>query len=287
VRIVSLLPSATEIICAVGLRDQLVGVTHECDFPQSVRPLPKVTRTLIPTDATSAAIDAMVRERARSRLPLYQLDLPTLFSLRPDLIVTQALCDVCAVDENQIRQAAVGMSWGPEVINLEPISFADVFASMRAVARAARVTDEGKSAIDAFAPRIKAVTDRSRKSREQPSVVFLEWLDPLFCSGHWNPELVELAGGRELIGRAGVRSRRIELGELRQADPDVLFIACCGFSIERATVDLERLGAEAGWKELKAVTSNRVVVADGSAYFNRPGPRLLDSLEILADAIHR
>jgi iron complex transport system substrate-binding protein len=284
--IVSLLPSATEMVCALGLRDKLVGVTHECDFPQSVLTLPKVTRTSIPHDASSAQIDAMVRERSRSKMALYQLDAPVLMELRPDLIVTQALCDVCAVDETEVRQAACSMPWGPRIINLEPLSLQDVFDSMRIVARAAGIADEGKSILDELNRRTKIVADRYKNLTDRPSVVFLEWLDPLFCGGHWNPQLVDLAGGRELIGKVGERSRRIEWDELRHADPDVLFIACCGYSTDRALVDLSSLKQKPGWKDLKAVKNNRVYVEDGSAYFNRPGPRLVDSLEILAKRLH-
>jgi iron complex transport system substrate-binding protein len=285
-RIVTLLPSATEMVCALGLRDQLVGVTHECDFPESVLTLSKVTRTFIPRDASSTQIDAMVRERARSRAPLYQLDAPKLSELRPDLIVTQGLCDVCAVDETEVQQAACAMHWGPQVINLEPMSLRDVFEAMRTVAWAAGVRDKGSVAIRELSQRAERIADRSARISARPTVVFLEWLDPLFCGGHWNPQLVELAGGKELIGRAGMRSRRIEWDEVQHADPDVIYIACCGFSADRAIADLPSLKRKPGWAELKAVKNDRVFVADGSAYFNRPGPRLVDSLEILAASIH-
>lgn len=285
-RIVSLLPSATEIVCLLGLRDQLVGVTHECDFPESVAELPKVTRTFIPANAGSAEIDVLVRQRAAGGLPLYQLDLPTLEALRPDLIVTQALCDVCAVDEAEVRQAACAMSWGPQVVNLAPMSLDDVFQSMHVVARAAGVADESKGVIDGLRARVQRTAGRSRQIDRQPTVVFLEWIDPLFCGGHWNPQLVELAGGRELLGKPNVPSRRIDWEQLRAADPQVLFIACCGFAIQRAMIDLPALRANPGWDELRAVRSGRVYLTDGSSYFNRPGPRLVESLEILAHAIH-
>src|SRR5215469_15478422 len=172
-RIVSLLPSATEIVCAMGMRDQLVGVTHECDFPDSVAELPKVTRTFTPADAGSAEIDALVRQRAAGGLPLYQLDLPTLEALRADLIVTQALCDVCAVDESEVRQAACSMPWGPSVVNLAPMSLEDVFQSMHVVARAAGVADGGEVVIDGLRARVQAITGRSRQMDHRPSVVFL------------------------------------------------------------------------------------------------------------------
>lgn len=285
-RIVSLLPSATEMICSLGLRDQLVGVTHECDFPESVATLPRVTRTSIPSDASSADIDAMVRQRARGRTALYQLDLPVLQALRPDLIVTQALCDVCAVDETEVRQAACSLISTPQVINLEPTCLEDVFTAMQLVARAAGIEDEGNSKVEELIRRASQIADQSKRVPDRPSVVFLEWIDPLFCGGHWNPQLVELAGGRELIGKAGARSRAIEWEELRQANPDVILIACCGFSTERASADVPLLKKKLGWNELKAVKNNRVCVVDGSAYFNRPGPRLIDSLEILAGVLH-
>ncbi len=285
-RIVSLLPSATEMICELGLRDQLVGVTHECDFPISVTGLPKVTSTLIPHDASSAQIDALVRRRARGRQPLYQLNIPALQSLRPDLIVTQALCDVCAVDESQVQQAACEMKWGPRIVNLEPTSFAGVLDAMQTVADAAEIAGRGAAVIERIDRRAKQVARRCQDAESHPTVVFLEWVDPLFCGGHWNPELVELAGGVNLIGAAGARSRRFEWSELTAADPDVLFIACCGFSIQRTLADLPLLARKPGWNDLNAVKNNRIYVTDGSAYFNRPGPRLVESLEILAYAIH-
>jgi iron complex transport system substrate-binding protein len=284
-RIVSLLPSATEIICALGLRQQLVGVTHECDFPESVVELPKVTRTLIPVGAASLEIDRLVRQRAKGKLPLYQLDVATLQALEPDLIVTQSLCDVCAVDEAEVRAAAEAMQRAPRVLNLEPISLRDVFDGMRSVAVAADVADAGNAAVGQLENRVRTITERSRQS-PRPSVAFLEWINPLFCAGHWNPELVDLAGGEELIGRSGSRSRQIDWAQLQAADPDLLFIACCGFTAERAMADLPILKNQPGWDRLKAVRNHQIHVTDGSAYFNRPGPRLVDSLQILAKALH-
>jgi len=284
-RIVSLLPSATEMICALGLRDDLVGVTHECDFPASVRNLPKVTRTAIPVHASSAEIDELVRRRFSEGLPLYELNAELLADLRPDLIVTQALCDVCAVSETDVRAAAAAMRPAPMVVNVAPSSLADVFVAMEDVARAAKLADGGERVIGELKRRVQSLVARYQAAAPRASVVFLEWLDPLFCGGHWNPELVALAGGIELIGKAGVASRRIEFDELRGADPDMIFIACCGYSQERAQADLPILEAKAGWKDLKAVRNSRVYVADGSSYFNRPGPRLVESLEMLAMAI--
>ncbi len=284
-RIVSLLPSATEMVCLLGLQDQLVGVTHECDFPAGVSSIAKVTRTLIPADASSAAIDVMVRERVVGRRPLYELDVAMLAALGPDLVVTQALCDVCAVDEREVRAAACAMPGRPRVLNLEPVSLEGVFEAIGEVARAAGVVEAGVAVVDGLRRRVREVTARAAGIVHRPSVVFLEWLDPLFCAGHWNPELVRLAGGEERIGVAGERSRRISFEEVAEADPDVIFIACCGLTIERALVDLRALRGREEWEGLRAVREGRVFVADGSAYFNRPGPRLVESLEMVHNCI--
>lgn len=285
-RIVSLLPSATEIVCELGLREQLVGVTHECDYPPFVRTLPKVTRTLIPTDASSREIDALVRERLKTDRALYRLDMPTLERLQPDLIVTQALCDVCAVAEEEVRKAACALACAPTVINLEPTRLADLFTSLRTVGRAAGVPDRADAVVDRLAARVEAVERRTAQLETRTRVVLLEWIDPPFCAGHWSPELVRLAGGCEVLGREGRPSKTTAWEEIVGADPDILFIACCGFDAERTRQDLPILTARPGFSRLSCSHSGRVYWVDGSAYFNRPGPRLVDSLEILAHALH-
>jgi iron complex transport system substrate-binding protein len=283
-RIVSLLPSATEIVCALGLGDRLVGVTHECDYPQSVQSLPRVTRTLIPADAASSEIDRLVSEQLKTTQALYQLDLPLLKELGPDVIVTQSLCDVCAVSPNEVRAALAQLSGAPRVVNLEPRSLDGLFDAIRQVASAVGVSAD--DTIRHLRGRVEAVEARSAGLSDRPRVAFLEWLDPPFSSGHWNPELVRIAGGIEGLGREGEPSRRIGWDEVSAWRPDVLFIACCGFTVERTLQDLAGTHAVAGWQELPAVRSGRVYVADGSHYFNRPGPRLVESLELLAHAIH-
>lgn len=283
-KIVSLLPSATEIVCALGLEEQLVGITHECDFPASVQALPKVTRTLIPTDASSAEIDRLVREQLQTSGALYTLDLPTLQELLPDLIVTQALCDVCAVAEDEVRAAACSLPGNPQIVNLEPQTLAEVFDAIRQVAQAAGVESKAKEVVQELTARVEAVVARAA-NRPRPRVALLEWLDPPFSCGHWNPELVRLAGGVEGLGREGSPSRTLSWEEVFAWRPEVVVIACCGFSIERTLEDVSRLRSMAGWQDLPAVRAGRVYVADGSHYFNRPGPRLVDSLEILAHAI--
>ena len=283
-RIVSLLPSATEIVCALGLEDCLVGVTHECDYPPSVQRLPKVTRTLIPTDATSSEIDRLVSERFKDVRALYSLDVQGLKDVRPDVIVTQSLCEVCAVAPNEVQAALAQLPGHPRVVTLEPQSLEGLFEAIRHLASVVGVSaDEVMRGLRA---RVEAVEARSATLPARPRVALLEWLDPPFSSGHWSPELVRLAGGIEGLGKEGQPSRRLRWDEVLAWQPEVVVMACCGFTVERALHDVARVQSIDGWRELPAVRSGRVYVADGSQYFNRPGPRLVDSLELLAHALH-
>ena len=284
-RIVSLLPSATEIVCALGLGDQLVGVTHECDYPAFVRSLPKVTRTLIPIDVTSGEIDRLVREQLQAQQALYTLDLPTLEALQPDLIVTQALCDVCAVAEAEVNAAACTLPGSPRVINLEPQALSEVFDAISQVAEAAGVEQTGKQVLSQLEARVASVVARAAALAHRPRVALLEWLDPPFSCGHWNPELVRLAGGVEGLGQEGQRSRTLRWSEVIAWQPEVVLVACCGFDVERTLQDVPLLASVHGWNDLPAVRGGHVYVTDGSQYFSRPGPRLVDSLEIVAHAI--
>ncbi len=285
-RIVSLLPSATETICTLGLEDQLVGVTHECDYPASVRHLPKVTRTLIPAQASSAEIDRLIRDRLGTNRAIYTLDMPVLEGLRPDLIVTQALCDVCAVAEEEVRAAACTLPGQPDVINLEPMTLTDVFVSIRQVAMATGTGRQADAVIGRLVARVEAVAARSARLARRPRVALLEWLDPPFSCGHWSPELVRLAGGVEGLGREGRPSRTLHWADVLSRRPEVVFIACCGFSVERTVQDVPLLSRVPGLREQPFARDGRVYVVDGSHYFSRPGPRLVDSLEILAHALH-
>ena len=287
-RIVSLLPSATEIVCCLGLDGELVGVTHECDHPPSVRDLPKVTRTLIPHDASSARIDALVREQLATERALYHLDMEMLEALAPDLIVTQALCDVCAVAEAEVLDAACRLPGNPPVVNLEPMTLAEVFDAITAVGAAAGRADRAANVVTGFRGRVDAVAERTASLPDgaRPRVVFLEWIDPLFNGGHWNPELIALAGGVDVLGSPAAPSRTITWEAVCAARPDVLFVACCGFTTERALEDLPFLQSRPGWDDLPAVRDGRVYFSDGNAYFSRPGPRIVDSLEVLAAALH-
>ncbi|MEM1154613.1 MAG: ABC transporter substrate-binding protein [Pseudomonadota bacterium] len=287
-RIVSLLPSATEIICCMGLREQLVGVTHECDYPASVKGLPVVTQSFIPEDLDSAAIDAMVRSQLSEQRALYSLRQDVLEALKPDLIVSQALCDVCAVAASEVEQAACSLPGRPKVINLEPARLEEVFATIAVVGEAAAQPEAAAAAIARLQARVSAVCDRSDgiAPSDRPRVAMLEWLDPLFNAGHWTPQLVQMAGGNECLGNPFEPSTRTSWEQLTDSNADVIFIAQCGFDAARSLRDVALLREQPRWQALKAVQSGRVFLADGNAYFSRSGPRLVDSLELLAHALH-
>jgi iron complex transport system substrate-binding protein len=217
---------------------------------------------------------------------LYTLDLPVLEALRPDLIVTQALCDVCAVAEDEVRAAACTLPGGPRVINLEPQTFSEVLAAIRQVAAAVGMDRHAEEVITGLTARVAAVVTRTAGLQRRPRVALLEWLEPPFSCGHWSPELVRLAGGVEGLGHEGQASRTLRWDEVLAWQPEVVFIACCGFSVERTLCDLPALQFVPGWQDVPAVRSGRVYVTNGSHYFSRPGPRLVDSLEILAHTLH-
>lgn len=286
-RIVSLLPSATEIVCELGIADQLVGVSHECDYPDLVRKLPKVTRSKIPENLSSLEIDQTVRDQIEQQKSLFALSTEILERLKPDLIITQSLCDVCAVAESDVARAIANLSPKPQVLNLSPMSLNGVFDSILAVGQATGHRGQAIQLVDQLKERVERIRTKHRQSSTGPCrAILLEWLDPLFSAGHWNPELIELAGGIECIGRKESKSTQITFNELHAADSDVLLIACCGYPIRQSLDDLNKLIARDDFKQLRAVINNRVYVADGNAYFNRPGPRLVDSLEILAHCLH-
>jgi iron complex transport system substrate-binding protein len=287
-RIVSLLPSLTELVCDLGRGGDLVGVTHECDYPAGVEKLPHLTRSRIPSAATGGEIDALVSQQAGS---LYELDDDLLAELRPDLILTQEQCDVCAVNEATVRRAAGRLPSRPRVESVNPTTLTEVFAMFRQVAVLIERVDQAKTMVANFEATAREIARRqgarggSRPTIEPPRVLLLEWLDPPFCSGHWNPEIFQLAGGIDPIGRAGEKSRRITWEDVAASDPDVIVVAPCGFTVERAESELGELGDRPEWCNLAAVRNGRVAVVDGSAYFSRPGPRLETSLRIAAAAI--
>ncbi|MEI8214047.1 MAG: cobalamin-binding protein [Planctomycetota bacterium] len=286
-RIVSLLPAATEIIGLLGQLDCLVGVSHECDFPPEVNAKPRVTYCPIHDEGLSSAeIDRWVRETLASQGTLYTLDEPLLRELEPEIILTQKLCDVCAVGYGSVQAFAATLARTPQVLNLEPSSLSDIFENIRFVAKVLDVPDRAEIAINALIERIEAVKARLANVVERPKCFLMEWIDPPFCSGHWGPELVELAGGRDPLGLNGKDSIRIPWESVLEAQPEVMVLACCGHSPQRTMEDLSSLRRNLGWDGLPAVQRGRVYIVDGNAYFNRPGPRIVDSLEILAEIIH-
>jgi iron complex transport system substrate-binding protein len=280
-----LLPSATEIVCALGLRNALVGVSHECDHPASVDTLPKVTRTLIPPGLASADIDQLVRRQLAHTKALYSLDMDLLRRLEPDLIVTQALCDVCAVAADEVESAACQLPGRPRVLNLEPMCLEEVFATLLLVGEAAGVEDVAARVVAGLRARVARVASRV-PAGPRPRVAFLEWLDPPFNGGHWTPELIHAAGGHDCFAGRGRASRTLAWDEVTGAQPDILFIALCGFDTERSLRDLPALTRRPGWGDLPCVRTGQVWLADGNQYFSRPGPRLVESLEMLAAVLH-
>ena len=287
-RIVSLLPSATEILALIGLQEQLVGVSHECDYPPGVQALPHVTRSAIAGGLPSGEIDRLVREQLETEKALYHLDLDLLRELKPDLIVTQALCDVCAVAASEVDAAACLLPGNPRVINLEPMSLQEVFDTIAHVGEVTGHTAPARLALNDLEARVARVRQLGEAIApgDRPRVAFLEWIDPLFNAGHWTPELIEYAGGIDVLGSKHQPSRTIRSEDLMAAEPEVLFVAQCGFTMARTEQDLPLLTALPGFDRLPCARDGRLFYSDGNAYFSRPGPRLVDSLEILAYALH-
>jgi iron complex transport system substrate-binding protein len=285
-RIVSLIASATEIVCALGFEDALVGRSHECDFPPSVQRLPICTEPKFPVDGSSYEIDQRVKAILQEGLSVYRVHGDVLRQLRPDVIVTQAQCEVCAVSQRDVEQAVCDWLDGrPMVVSLAPNNLADVWDSFRPVADALGVVPQGDEVVAHLKGRMKAIAERAR-ALSPVTVAYIEWIDPLMAGGNWMPELIEMAGGRNLFGEAGKHSPWMTWEELCQRDPDVIFVAPCGFDIERTRQEMPSLTARSEWSRLKAVHEKRVYLADGNQYFNRPGPRLVESLEILAEVLH-
>jgi|TARA_B110000977_G_scaffold34518_1_gene46128 iron complex transport system substrate-binding protein len=285
-KIVSLLPSATELVCGLGLRDQLVGVSHECDYPVSVVGLPILTSSRIPEGLSSSEIDRLVTDQLKNDEALYDLVMEPLVELQPDLIVTQALCDVCAVSGNDVAKAIGSLPGDPQVINLEPICLDDVLETVTLLAEAAQCVEQGQRYRAELQSRIDTVSERSTPLTDKPRVALLDWLEPLFDGGHWTPEIIALAGGIPVFGDKRQPSQRREWHELVDAAPDIIFIALCGFNVERSLQDVEAFLKTEGFIELHRRTGTQVYLVDGNAYFSRPGPRLVDALEIMANALH-
>ena len=284
-RIASLLPSATEILFALDLGPQVIAVTHECDYPREATRLPKLTGNALPTEtASSAEIDAAVRGQLHLGASIYHLDEHELARLEPDLVLTQELCPVCAVSYTEVLRAVRVMDVGPKVLSLEPHSLDDILATIREVAAAARIPERGMQVAASLSKRIEAVRAKTARARK-PRMLCLEWIDPPIVGGHWVPEMVEIAGGVDVLG-SRQESKRVSWDEVIASRPDVIVLMPCGFDASRAFQEYRRARLPQGWEILSAVQSGRVYAGDASAYFARPGPRIVDGLEILASILH-
>jgi iron complex transport system substrate-binding protein len=279
-RIVSLVPSATEMLFALGLGDQVVAVTHECDYPPAVRELPRVTRDVLPAGLSSAQIDAAVKERTLRGESIYELDADALRELSPDLIVTQALCAVCAVSYEDVRTLAETLDSRPRVVSLDPQTVGEVLGDARTLAAATDSRDAAAKLVRDSAGRIDRVRLRVRGHR-RPRVLALEWLDPPFAAGHWVPQLIEFAGGEDVMGFAGERSEERSWEEVAAASPDIVVVMPCGYDAQIAHRE-----AEMHREQLAEVGAGQVVAVNAAAFFSRPGPRIVDGLELLAHIIH-
>jgi iron complex transport system substrate-binding protein len=280
VRIVSLLPSATEILFAIGAGDDVVGVTHECDFPADALRLPRLTSSSQPEASSSAEIDRHVRASLHAGSSLYYLDSDLLEQLAPDLIVTQELCRVCAVSYEIVDRAAKRLTGDPRVVSLEPSSLDDVLANIEFVGELTGHVAGARALVDALCLRIETL--RAAPPAPRPRTLVLEWTDPPMGAGHWTPGLVELAGGSAILANSGANSQRLEWPAIAQADPDAVIVAPCGFDLERTREAVAELAAIPEWSALRAHREGRVHLVDGNAYVNRPGPRLVDTAEIFA-----
>ena len=285
-RIVSLIASATEIVCALDRGDCLVGRSHECDFPPRVAALPAITQPKFKVEGSSAAIDRRVRELVRNGLSVYRVDAEALSALAPDVILTQDHCEVCAVSLTDVEKATATWIDRPlRIVSLRPDCLSDAYADIGRVARALGAEAAGHTLVAAIDHRLRRLAARAA-GRKRPRVAFIEWVEPLMAGGNWMPELIEAAGGHNLFGAAGQHSRTMPWSELVAADPDVIIVAPCGYQLARCREELALLEQKSGWATLTAVNAGRVYFADGNAYFNRPGPRLADSGEMLYDMLH-
>jgi iron complex transport system substrate-binding protein len=286
-RIVSLLPACTEIVCGLGAADRLVGRSHECDYPPEVRELPVCTAPKIDSKTNSAEIDRQVKALLQDAVSIYRIDAQKLADLRPDIILTQAQCEVCAVSLPEVEQA-VGKWVGsrPKILSLSPQRLADIWEDIRRVAEALDAVEHGKEYLRALKNRVADIIEITCVMKKRLTVACIEWLEPLMAAGNWVPELVDLAGGLNIAGEAGKHSPWLNWETLRELDPDIIVVMPCGFDIPRTRSEMPALTGHPDWGKLRAEKTGRVFLTDGNQYFNRPGPRIVESLEILAEIIH-
>ena len=286
-RIVSLIASATETVAALGQQSELVARSHECDYPADVLDLPAVTRPRIDVSGTSGEIDSAVRDCVAGGLSVYDVDETMIDELEPTLIITQSQCEVCAVNLRQVQSAVVRLArCRPRIVSLAPMRLRDVWSDIQRVADALGITEVGGQVVSAIQSRMQRLRETARRRIDRaPRVLCIEWLNPVMIAANWVPELVELAGGEAVMAHAGEHSSTVEWEEILEADPDMIAIMPCGFDIPRTLREMSLLTARRGWDELSAVRNGMVFVADGNQYFNRPGPRVADSAEILLELL--
>lgn len=284
-RIASLLASGTELVCALGLGERLVGRSHECEDPAWVRTLPQLCRPTFPIDGPSGEIDGHVRARLRAKEPLYQVDEALLTALAPDVVLTQTHCEVCAVSPGDLACGVPARLERRRVVALDGGTLATVLEGFQRVADVLGASEAGRALVTRLRARADAVATRVR-GLPSPTVACIEWIDPVFAMGNWGPELVALAGGRDVLGQAAARSTTTAWESVLAADPEVLVVAPCGFTLERTLPEMPTLAARPGWRDLRAVRAGRVFAADGNTYFNRSGPSLFETPEVLAEMLH-
>jgi iron complex transport system substrate-binding protein len=285
-RIVSLLPSCTEIVCALGCAERLVGRSHECDFPPEIQSVPVCTAPRMDPSASSSEINSQIKSLLERALSVYEIDTARLRELRPDVILTQAQCEVCAVSLADLEKALPQtLARHAKIVSVAPLRLADIWSDIQTIADALGVTETGRSVLAQLKNRVVDVILKTCMIKKRPSVACVEWFDPLMAAGNWVPEMVELAGGHDVLGQPGHHSAWLEWEKLAQADPDVIVLMPCGFGLERTGREAAVLQNQPGWRKLRAVKSNHVFVTDGNYYFNRPGPRAVESIEILAEIL--
>jgi iron complex transport system substrate-binding protein len=286
-KIVSLLPAATEIVCALGLEASLVGRSHECDYPESITHLPICSEANFPDGLSSADIDVKVKGILADALSVYTVKREVIKELSPDVVITQAQCEVCAVSLTEVEQALENyLDKQAQIISLQPNCLDDIFNDIKTVAEALNVKEAGERLLEDLNERVDIIRHKLKFMENKPTIACMEWLEPIMISGNWIPELVSIAGGTPILAQPGKHSPYVSWDNIRESDPEIILLMPCGFSIERTMREINILLEQPGFGELKAVKNNRIYIADGNQYFNRPGPRIVDSVEILAEILH-
>ena len=285
-RVLSLLSSTTEVVYALGCEDQLVGRSHECDYPPAVMTLPICTKPKFNVDGSSIEVDGQVKSILQNALSVYYINEDLLKELKPDIILTQSQCEVCAVSEKDVKSVVKNITGiNPDIISVEPNSVKDIFKDIKIIAEALNVVDKGADLIDFMKSRIRTLK-KSYDAKSELTVAAIEWIDPLMAAGNWVPELIEMAGGINLFGEAGKHSPWMKYKDLIEKDPHTIIIMPCGYNIQKSIIEIDSLIKQKGWKEINAVQNDKVYITDGNQFFNRPGPRIIESLEILIEIFH-